>query len=62
VFCTSVVCGHTPTYVWDGEEQREGCSYRMRSEGSIYMSGVSGAFQISGFTWNDDMVEHSGSY
>jgi hypothetical protein len=45
------------------EKRREKVhSYRMRSEGSIYMSGVSGAFQISGVTWNDDMVEHSGSY
>jgi hypothetical protein len=45
------------------EKRREKVNfYRMRSEGSIYMSGVSGAFQISGVTWNDDMVEHSGSY
>jgi hypothetical protein len=43
------------------EKRREKVdSYKIRSEGSIYMSGVSRAFQISGVTWNDDMVEHSG--
>jgi hypothetical protein len=48
--------------VGTGKRREKVNSYRMRSEGSIYMSGVSGAFQISGVTWNDDMVEHSGSY
>jgi hypothetical protein len=56
-------CGDTGLITVGTEKRREKVnSYRMRSEGSIYMSGVSGAFQISGVTWNDDMVEHSGSY